>query len=331
MPERPAVIQALVLERLEGRLALSSMTSYPLSRADIADVLRDTVEIGLVGSAFDNRESRTLTAGAFNASIPEQVRARSDLDLGPSPEREDPGPSVAIRRSGTSGDLSRVALYPIETSPHPKKLSNHFYGLGLDLMQVQSNSVEENSANMLPLVDDTPSWAASSENATGDPSGVVVGFDSQAGLWKPLALTASGFSGLGTAAFGGREIVETQAVAGRPLDGAARLDVATFVSGAQHAAANLSDLLEGVLQSDWDDIELEMRQFLSRLGTMVDGSHSHSVIPKWPVWIVTAAIAVVLRRFSQGGRLNGRPITRVRGLGRRHHTFPLGPWPLDSA
>ncbi len=338
MPERPAVIQASVLERLEGRLALSSMTSYPLSRADIADVFRNTAEVAVVGSTFDNRGSKTLAAELFDSSISGQTRARANVDLGLTSEREDRGDlgnTIALRRPSTQVDLTRGALNPIEASPRTRKLPGHSYGLrSLESVPVPLELSEAAGASMLPLVDNTPGLVLSTDPASEDSSGMVVGFDSPVGSWRSLALTASAASGAGTAAIAGQDLSrpppETKAGTNHPVDDVSRLDIAALVPGAQRAATNLADLLEGVFQSDWDDIELEMRQFLSRLGTMVDGSGSHSVVPKWPAWIGTAAIAVVLRRFSQGIRLRGRQITSARGLDRRQHPSPLGPWPLDS-
>jgi hypothetical protein len=115
-------------------------------------------------------------------------------------------------------------------------------------------------------------------------------------------------------------------------DGASQASVTSMAaSDATAATSTGAGLLDGALRADWEAVDVELRQFLARLGAFADTSNSHHSGPMWPFWVGSAA-AVAAARWATHSR---RRSFRRAGTGKlrrsRQHPIPIGPWPLGSS
>jgi hypothetical protein len=89
-----------------------------------------------------------------------------------------------------------------------------------------------------------------------------------------------------------------------------------------------ASLLEGALRSDWQKVDGELRQFLSRLGGLAQHTDENGARPMWPVWIGAATALILAHRASYWRRrFFGRPVQDARWKSPRR-PVPVGPWPL---
>ena len=90
-----------------------------------------------------------------------------------------------------------------------------------------------------------------------------------------------------------------------------------------------TELLDAAIHADWEAVDGELRQILTRLSGVTgsaDGGPSRSL---WLAWIGAAGALLLARRASHRGRpLFRRSLTAESSARRRHGPFPVGPWPL---
>ncbi len=90
-----------------------------------------------------------------------------------------------------------------------------------------------------------------------------------------------------------------------------------------------TNLLDAAIHADWEGVDGELQQFLTRLTGLPRSPDGRSPRPVWLAWIGAAGAILVAHRAShRGRRLFRRSVAgeSLSGSGRR--PIPIGPWPL---
>jgi hypothetical protein len=90
-----------------------------------------------------------------------------------------------------------------------------------------------------------------------------------------------------------------------------------------------TDLLDAAIHADWEAVDGELQQFLSRLAGLPRSPDGRPSRPVWLAWIGAAGALLVARRAShRGRRLFRRSVTGEASTGSGRRPIPIGPWPL---
>jgi hypothetical protein len=89
-----------------------------------------------------------------------------------------------------------------------------------------------------------------------------------------------------------------------------------------------ADILASALHPDWETVDGELRQFLSRLGDLDRNAARPRAGPAWLLLIGAATMLILARRGSLGRWLSSRRETPWPAGVAGRHVVPVGPWPL---
>jgi hypothetical protein len=90
------------------------------------------------------------------------------------------------------------------------------------------------------------------------------------------------------------------------------------------------DVLEGALHPDWDAVDGELRQFLSRLRRLAETPDGYGMGASWAVWIGAASAMILASRAARGPQrlFRRRAPAVVWALPR--DPAPVSPWPMGA-
>jgi hypothetical protein len=170
--------------------------------------------------------------------------------------------------------------------------------------------------------------ATSILNSAANPSGRGLGLDGRA-AGMTTAPTSAGtiVTGLENSGANG---ADPQSAPGFSSDGRGGLLMPPAASGFAPGTSAWAVLLDGAIHADWEAVDVDLRQFLARLGGLTDGPDGPRSGPAWSFWIGAATVLLVARRASSGRRrlFRGAGGNDLPGLA--HRPIPVGPWPLGS-
>jgi hypothetical protein len=108
------------------------------------------------------------------------------------------------------------------------------------------------------------------------------------------------------------------------MDDATSRDEATWVPG-------WAELMDGVTSFDWERLDGDLRQFLSRFGGLRDVLDGRGGGAEWPLWLAGLTALFVAREAARRGgwcRRRIAPGTGLAGSAPARSPGPPGPWPL---
>ena len=326
-PARRARSRVSAIEILEVRGLLSVMA--PIRSVPIEFAASDPPAILVVASASTRPDDHSTSAQTASASAKPDARDRAPKGDDDNPAdsasdaRNTSNSAGAIRRSNSSNASRReladaLIVDPRNTDPESSALTGDAPSTGPELMSGLGGGD-------VPDLATTPLSLLGSAQDTANLPGL--GLDGRA-AGASTAATMPPSSGTVDPSL--ENSGDRQSAPGPTGDQQGQHSVSVAASNAGPAISAWANLLSGTLHADWDAVDVDLRQFLARLGGLTDDSAGPGSGPAWPFWLGAATVLIVARRASSGRRrLFRRPVAgELRGFTRR--PIPVGPWPLGS-
>jgi hypothetical protein len=329
------------LEGLEGRSLLSALAPVRSTYLVLPDGYPAAAEVE--SSAAARPEDRS-DSGETAASVPDDPgrTARSgdgDVVASPPGERVYSGAAGSSRRLNSQEIGSRELLDPLllvsrSIDAASTSLAGDAPTSGLELIASLGGGDPNDSAGAASLVGWAPGTPTPATMSLANPYGRVLGPDGRtvpglgAGVWaaggEPLDSVGLLVS---DAAIFGPTHGDVRTATDLHSDVESPLAVAADPDRGSHVQA-WADILDSALHPDWEAVDGELRQFLSRLGdlngTVVGQGAGHA----WLLWIGAATTIILARRASHGRWLSFRGPAPWRVGISGGPPVPVGPWPL---
>ncbi len=331
------------LERLEGRSLLSALAPVRSTYLELPDGYPVAAEVD--SSAAARQVDRT-GSGETAASVTDdagRTERSGDGEVLSSPpgERVKSGAAGSSRRSNPHEIGSHDLLEPLLlVSRSLDAASTSLAGdaqttSGLELIAGLGGGDSIDTAGAASLVGWAPGTATPATLSLANPSGRGLGPDGRAGPGNPgfwvsaagggpmdsVGLLVPDAGNFGPTAGDVRQATDLHADVDSPLARVADPD-----RGGRSSA--WADILESALHPDWEAVDGDLRQFLSRLIDLDRSAVGHGEGPEWLLCIGFATTLILASRSSHG-RWSWicRAAPWSAGVSGRH-PFPVGPWPL---
>jgi hypothetical protein len=106
------------------------------------------------------------------------------------------------------------------------------------------------------------------------------------------------------------------------------LSITGAASDGKGSSAAWADPIDGALDSVWEGLDGDLRQFLARLSGLARTPDGPGAGPVWPLWIAATTALLLARRASFGPRRFFRRPVAASAWATGHGPVPVGPWPL---
>jgi hypothetical protein len=329
------------LEGLEGRSLLSGLAPVRSTYLELPDGYPAAAEVDSSASA---RAADHSGSDETVGSVPDdQGRAARPGDgnvlASPPAERVSSGEAGLSRRFNYQEIGSRELFDPLQLASRSidvasTAVAGDVQPTGLELIAGLGGGDPIDPAGAASLVGWAPATATPTIMSLASLSERAVGPDGRSGLGPGVGVSAAGGGPMDSV---GQLVPEAGIYAPAPgdvrpaTDVHADVDLPIAVVGVTDrggSAPAWADILESALHPDWEAVDGELRQFLSRLGDLDRTAVGQEAGSVWLLWIGAATTLFLVRRASHGPRLSYRraapwPV----GVSGRH-PVPVGPWPL---
>lgn len=326
-PTRPARLRVSAIETLETRGLLSAAAPINSTPVELAGVSRPTAVVVPPNTLPDDSD---ISAAAAPASSKPDERASRRVETNPTPS-----PSTAARSSSSPGAIRRSRVQKNSQQEFADSIGPATRSIDPEASAPAGEGSPSAPELMSGLgVGDPSDPAAALASLVGwgmdvaDSPGPANGLDGPAAPRKVFARAAWSVAVLESSS---ENPGDSEAAAGFGAHGAWPLLVSLRAAPTESEMSPGSNLLEGAIHADWEAVDIDLRQFLARLGGLggisPDGEQSGLA---WTFWLGAAAAVLVVSRFARiRRRFFGRAMAgELRGF--VHRPVPVGPWPLGT-
>lgn len=318
MPGRRAALLGSAIETLETRGLLSVVAPVGAAHSEVADGYRGVVEVAAhPAERQGGRISSSETAESRPDDLARTARPDGGSALAPSPAVRDNSDAASANKRPTSRDVATREL--------------------TDPLLVESRSSDPSAITAPtdePPATEPGTMSGFAGDAALDPAGAASVLGWASGVVMPVIVSLANSPGRVVGVDGrpvaGRGASEVAAAPAGPVAVVAEREIPAPAPADMQTATTWGGLLEEALHPDWEAVDGELRQFLSRLDVLADAPDGRGGWPSWPLWMGVATAVLVARRASRGSRrLFRRPAPGSVWL-LDGHPVPVGPWPMGS-
>ena len=329
------------LEGLEGRSLLSAMAPLRSTYLELPDGYPSAAEVNssMAGRPVE-RSGSGVTAAGVTDDLGRTVRSGEGNVLASTPgERVNPSAARSSRRInpqeiGSRELLDTLQLVSRSIDAASTSVAGDTSANGLELITSLGGGDPTDPAGAASLVGWAPGTATLVTMSLANPAGRLVGPDGRTVPGPGVGVSSAGGGSMDSiglllpeAGIFGPTTGNVRPATDLHADLDSPLAITALSEHGGHAPA-WAGILDSALHPDWDAVEGELRQFLSRLGDLDRTAVVQGTGPAWLLWIGAATTLILARRASHGPWLFFRRVApwTVGVPGR--HPVPIGPWPL---
>jgi len=298
----------------------------------------------ITSSAVDGQRGHIVSIGSTETGPDDHAHTSGPGGVAaPSPSgRNHSGAAGANRRSASQNAAARELADSLPTAPRVKDLASTTAptdGLSAAGPEAPSGGADGGAgdpAGAASIVGWAPGAATSVIGSLANPPGVGIGLDGRTGSGPQASAAANVPQGSVAAVIPGPEVPgsgprDTPGALDRAASEPSQRPVMGVAANGAATAQSWGDLLVRALQPDWEAVDGQLRQFLSRLGGLADAPVGVGAGPSWPLWIAAATALILVHRASRSPRrLFRRPVPGAVLLTSRHPVPVGGPWPMGA-
>jgi hypothetical protein len=344
MKERPCHrgrSRKAVLEGLEVRSLLSTLAPARSTYLELPDGFPAAAE---VDSSAGARSGDHMGSGDAVGSVQDDQSRTArpgdgDDSASATGERVSAAAAGSNRRLNSQEIGSRELIDPLLLASRSidtasTSVAGDIPATGLEFIAGLGGGDPNDSAGAASLIGWAPGTATAVIMSLPNPSGRLVGPDGRTMPGPGAGVSAAGgwpmdSVGLLVAEAGvfGPTSADFQPATDLHSDVDSPLAIVADPAHGGHAPA-WADILDSALHPDWEAVDGELRQFLSRLGDLDRAAIRQGAGPAWLLWIGAATTTILARRASQGRWLLFRRVAPWPAGVSGRHPVPDGPWPL---